>query len=262
MLEGKICLVTGSGGGIGRAAAVEMARRGAAAVVISDVDDAAGEQTLSMIRDAGGEGAYVRCDVEEPTQIKALVDQTARLFGGLDVLHNNAGVQESYYTDKLTVDTLPEEVWEKVYRINLRAIWLGTKYAAPYLRRSERGPAIVNAASVGGLTGFPQCPIYGPTKAAIIQLTKNTAMDMAPIRCNCYSPGTTRTAMIERFADAAEDKVALERTLIATHLIPRLGEPVDIANLVCFLASDEASFITGAEFTIDAGAMAWRGANA
>ena len=263
MLEEKICLVTGSAGGIGRATAIEMAAQGAASVMVSDIDDDGGQETARLVREAGAEADYVHCDMEEPEQIRALVEATVAGFGGLDVLHNNAGVQESYFTTDLAVDTLPEEVWEKVYRINLRSVWLATKYAAPHLRRSTKGPSIVNAGSTGSLVGYPQCPVYNATKGAVLMLTKSTAVDLAPdVRCNCYCPASVDTQMVQRFREAAEDLEALETMMVATHLIPRLGRPEEVAKLVCFLASDDAAWITGSSYTIDGGSLAWRGANA
>ena len=262
MLEGKIALVTGSAGGIGRAAAIEMARQGAS-VIVSDVNDEGGEETLSTIRDEGGKAEYVHADVEEIDECRNLIDKAASAFGGLDILHNNAGVQESYFTTDLAVDTLPEEVWEKVYRINLRAPWLLTKYAAPHLRQSTKKPSIINAGSTGSHLGYPQCPVYNSTKGGIMMLTKSTAVDLAPdVRCNCYCPGSVDTPMVERFRAAAEDPEALERFMVATHLIPRLGRPEEVAKLVCFLASDDAEWITGGVYLIDGGSLAWRGANA
>ena len=132
------------------------------------------------------------------------------------MLHNNAGVHDSDFSGELTVDTLPLDVWDKVYEINLRGLWYCTRYAAPYLRESTRGPAIVNAASIGGVTGYPMASAYCSTKGAVIQLTKTTAIDLAPtVRCNCYCPGSVDTPMIQKYFEAAEDKEAIERALSA-----------------------------------------------
>jgi NAD(P)-dependent dehydrogenase (short-subunit alcohol dehydrogenase family) len=259
MLTDKVCVVTGSGGGIGRATAQEMARRGAK-VVVTDVNDETGNQTVGLIEEAGGEAVFVHCDVRDEDEIVALMTTANDHFGGIDVLHNNAGVHDTDFTADTAVDTLPMDVWTRVYEINLRAVWLCTKHAAPHLKRSERGPAIVNAASIGGLVGYPMAPSYCSTKGAVIMLTKATAIDLGPkVRCNCYCPAAVDTPMVQKYFDAAEDKAAVERALTGSHIIPRLGEPEEVAKLVCFLASDESSFTTGASFVIDGGSLAWRG---
>jgi NAD(P)-dependent dehydrogenase (short-subunit alcohol dehydrogenase family) len=261
MLTDKVCIVTGSGGGIGRATAVEMGRQGAK-VVVTDVNDEQGQETAGLVEETGADAIYLHCDVRSEDDIRALIDGTVEQFGGLDVLHNNAGVHETDFATEPAVDTLPLDVWTKVYEINLRGVWLATKYASPHLKASERGPAIVNASSTGGLTGYPMCPAYNATKGAVIQLTKATAIDLAPtVRCNCYCPAAVDTPMVQKYFAAAEDEEALRAALIGSHLIPRLGQPADIASLVCFLASDEASWITGAAITIDGGSLAWRGSN-
>ena len=259
MLTDKVCVVTGSGGGIGRATALEMARRGAK-VVVTDVNDENGEQTAGLIEQADGEAIYVHCDVRDEDQIVALMKAAGDRWGGIDVLHNNAGVHDTDFTADTAVDTLPLDAWNKVYEINLRAPWLCTKHAAPYLKCSERGPAIVNAASIGGMVGYPMAPCYCSTKGAVIMLTKATAIDLGPkVRCNCYCPAAVDTPMVQKYYEAAEDKAAVERALTGSHLIPRLGKPSEVANLVCFLASDESSWTTGASFVIDGGSLAWRG---
>jgi NAD(P)-dependent dehydrogenase (short-subunit alcohol dehydrogenase family) len=264
MLDGKVCVVTGSGGGIGRATAIEMARQGARAVAVSDVNDETGAETVGMVEEAGAEAAYVHCDVRDEGQIAALMDSTAERFGGIDVLHNNAGVHETDFTTETAVDVLSNEIWDKVYEINLRGVWLCTKHAGRYLRASTHGPAIVNASSTGGLTGYPMCPCYASTKGAVIQLTKITAVDMASdgVRCNCYCPAAIDTPMVQKYFEAAEDKEAIERALVGSHLVSRLGKPEEVARLVCFLASDDAAFINGTAVTIDGGSLAWRGTNA
>jgi NAD(P)-dependent dehydrogenase (short-subunit alcohol dehydrogenase family) len=260
MLTDKVCVVTGAGGGIGRATAVEMGRRGAR-VVVSDVNVDGGRETASLVEATGAGAVFVAADISSEEQVVNLMSSAVDVFGGIDVLHNNAGVHETDFTEFTTVDTLPMEVWTKVYEVNLRGTWLCTKYAAPHLRASMRGPSIVNAGSVCSTTGYPNAPVYCTTKGAIVQLTKVTAIDLAPVRANCYLPGSIDTDMVRKYIDAAEDKEAIERVITGTHLIRRLGEPQEIANLVCFLASDEASFITGGVYEVDGGALAWRGSH-
>jgi NAD(P)-dependent dehydrogenase (short-subunit alcohol dehydrogenase family) len=261
MLEDKVCVVTGGAQGMGRAAAIEMFRQGAR-VAVADVNDAGGRETVETITGQGGDALYVHCDLRSSTEIRDLMDRVAARFGGIDVLHNNAGVHDTDLTPETAVDVLPEDVWDTVYEINLRAVWLCTKYAVPYLRKSRAG-AIVNAGSVGSLVAYPMAACYTATKGAVMQLTKATAVDLAAdgIRCNCYCPGTIDTPMVAKYIDAAEDKAAIQSVLTASHLIPRLGRPEEVAKLVCFLASEDASFINGAVYLIDGGALAWRGIN-
>jgi NAD(P)-dependent dehydrogenase (short-subunit alcohol dehydrogenase family) len=260
MLEGKVAIVTGSGQGIGRGIAVEMARQGAAGVAVVDRNPETVEETAGLVREAGAGAAPIVCDLRDREQIAAAVARTVECFGGIDVLANNAGIIETSLTDQVAVDTLPEEVWDAVYEVNLRAPWLMTKYAAPHLRRSTRGPSIVNTASVSGLTGFRMGPIYCTSKGGVIQLTRVTAVDLAPdVRCNCFCPGVIETPLSRAFMETADDAEALERHMLSAQLIERMGKPEEVAKLACFLASDDAGFITGAAFTIDGGALAWSG---
>lgn len=261
MLDGKICLVTGSAGGIGEATALEMARQGAGGVMVCDIDDAGGADTVAQIRALGVDADYRHCDMGDGSQVKDVIEATVERFGGLDVLHNNAGVHESDFTAELDVETLPEEIFDRVYRINLRGPWLAMKYAAPHLKRSSRGPSIVNAGSTGGVTGYPMMNAYGASKGGIIQLTRCVAVDLAPdVRVNAYCPASVYTNMVKKFTESAEDRAAIESFMVSSHLIPRFGEPVEVGKLVCFLASDDAAWITGGVFPIDGGCLAWRGA--
>ncbi|HTJ70406.1 MAG TPA: SDR family NAD(P)-dependent oxidoreductase [Actinospica sp.] len=256
----RIVLVTGAGSGIGRAVALAAAEAGAAAVAVLDKSADSAAETAELVRAHGAKAEAVVCDVRDPGQLRTAVDGCAETFGGLDVLVNNAGIIETQLTDDCAVDTLPEDVWEAVYQVNLRAPWLATKYAAPHLRRSRRGPSIVNLASVSGLTGFRNGPAYCTTKGGLIQLTKVTAVDLSPdVRCNCVCPGVISTPMAAGFIAAADDPVQREREMASEQLIPRLGLPEEVAALVCYLASDAAAFTTGHAFPIDGGALAWRG---
>jgi NAD(P)-dependent dehydrogenase (short-subunit alcohol dehydrogenase family) len=258
MLDDKLALVTGAGQGIGRAIALEMARRGAVRIAISDRNEDSLVETARLIRDAGGSALPVPCDLRDRDQIETMVEQVAATFGGLDVLVNNAGVIETALASDCTIDALPEDVWDTVYEINLRAVWLTTKFAAAHLRRSGRGPSIVNAASVSGLIGFPRAAIYCASKAGVIQLTRVAAIDLAPhVRCNCFCPGVIATPMAREFISSAEDPAVREREMISTQLIDRLGEPEEVAKLVCFLASDDAAFITGETVVIDGGQLTY-----
>jgi NAD(P)-dependent dehydrogenase (short-subunit alcohol dehydrogenase family) len=166
MLDGKIAIITGAGQGLGRGIACEMARQRAAGIAVVDRNRQTAEETAALVKNLGSEVLAIECDLRDRDQIEAMVESAATYFGGLDVLVNNAGIVETTMTAECAVDTLPEDVWDAVYEVNLRAPWLATKFAAPYLRRSDRGPNIVNACSVGGLVAFPAPPLTARPRAA------------------------------------------------------------------------------------------------
>jgi NAD(P)-dependent dehydrogenase (short-subunit alcohol dehydrogenase family) len=259
-LEGKVCVVTGSGGGIGRATAIEAARQGGK-VIVSDVNDENGNGTVEEIRSAGGEASYLHADMSSNDDILALMKYAVDTFGGLHVLHNNAGIHEAALTDKMTLQELPIEAWDRLMDINLKGVWLAARAAFPYMRDGGGG-AIVNAGSTASLMAFPMTPAYTAAKHAIVGLTKMMALDFreAKIRANCYCPASIDTAMVSEFYESAEDPELVKSFMAASHLYPkRLGKPEEVAKLVCFLASDDASFINGAAVLIDGGSLAWRG---
>jgi NAD(P)-dependent dehydrogenase (short-subunit alcohol dehydrogenase family) len=263
VLDTRVCVVTGAGAGIGRATAVEMSRQGARAVVAADLDLSAAEATAALVENDGAQALPFECDVSSAGAVEELMNASSRAFGGIDVLHNNAGIHETSLTAHAHLDELEERIFDRVVAVNLKGVWLATKYATRYLREADAG-AIVNASSLSGLVGFDSAGVYCATKAAIILLTKVTALELAPygIRCNCYCPGAADTAMARGYIEASPDPPAAAQTLIASHLVPRIADPLEIAKLVCFLASTDASFITGAAVPIDGGATAWRGVRA
>jgi NAD(P)-dependent dehydrogenase (short-subunit alcohol dehydrogenase family) len=256
----RVAIVTGASRGLGAVIGRVLAERGYDLIVAARTA-APLEETARALASHGTGVVAVAGDITDAA-VRARLVGAARELGGLDVLVNNAGIIESALAEAelCTVDALPEAAWDAVYEVNLRAVWLATRFASPHLRRSPRGPSIVNAASVSGLTGIRGGPAYGVTKAAVIQLTKLTAVDLAPdVRCNCFCPGIIETPMARAFIDAAPDPAGRERAMTSEHLIERLGTPEEIAGLACYLASDAAAFITGAAFVADGGVLAWRG---
>ena len=263
MLEGKVAIVTGAGQGIGAATAQRMSEEGAR-VVVSDINEQTASEVVDGIRASGGEAVFVRCDVSQTEDVKGLMAGALDAFGRLDVLHNNAGVHETNFTDTAQSHELPEDVWDKVIGINLRGPWLCSKYAAPLLKDAGGG-VIVNAASIGGIVGYPMGGAYGPSKAGLIQLTRVMAIELAPqnTRVVCYAPGNTDTPMVQKYYNnpsmSPEEQKMVQQQLLGTHLVPRLGRPEEVADLVVYLASDRAAMINGTCIVIDGGTTAWRG---
>lgn len=258
-IEGLRFVITGAAAGIGAGTARLAASRGAK-VVVSDMNDSGGEALVEEIRKAGGEAVYQHCDVTDEEQVKALMAAAAKAFGGIDVLHNNAGIHESMIGKDVTIETMGRATFEKVIAVNLVGPWLCSKYSLPYLKESHNA-SIINAGSTGSWSGYPQNAAYGASKGGIALMTKNLAVDLAPykIRVNCYCPGSIKTKMVEDFLAASPDPDALINAMTKTHLIPRLGKPQDVAELVCFLASDQSQFVNGVMWLIDGGSLAWRG---
>ncbi|WP_173072942.1 SDR family NAD(P)-dependent oxidoreductase [Phytohabitans rumicis] len=253
-------VITGAAQGIGAATARMAAARGAS-VVVADVDDGAGARTAEDIAAAGGRATYRHCDVTDPDQVRDLMRAADEAYGGIDVLHNNAGVHETALGVPVSIEEMPLDAWDRVVAVNLRGPWLCAKFAVPYLKKSRHGPSIINAGSTGSWVGGMSSLAYGASKGGLALLTKNLAVELAPygIRVNCYCPSATETRMVEDYLAAGDDREARLRTLARTQLVSRIGQPDDIAHLVCFLASAEAAYVNGAVWLIDGGSLAWRG---
>jgi NAD(P)-dependent dehydrogenase (short-subunit alcohol dehydrogenase family) len=251
-LSGKVAIVTGSASGIGRTTAETLAAQGAA-VVIADIRGDAAEQTATEIRERGGKALGIRADVAAEADVEAMIAAAVAEFGGLDVLHNNAAAVQS---DVLTRDTnildLDAELFMLTLRTNVVGCALGAKHAIPYM--VERGGGVViNTASAGGQSAQSTRPMYGTSKAAVIQLTRHIATmhGKQNIRCVSVSPGITVTPSVARLVST--EWIAQN---VRHNLMPRAGRPEDIAYLVAYLASDEAAFITGIDIRVDGGMLA------
>ncbi len=258
-IEGYRFVITGGAAGIGAGTARLAAARGAS-VMIADMNDAQGQALADEISATGATAAYQHCDVTDETQVQALMQAASDTLGGIDILHNNAGIHESALSEDLSLATMSRATFEKVMGVNLTGVWLCAKYALPYLQDSEHA-SIINAGSTSSLTGYPQCQAYGASKGGVMQLSKMLAVDLAPqgIRVNCYCPASIRTELVDNYLAAAPDPQAMLSTMTETHLVPRMGQPIDVAELVCFLAGPESSFVNGAIWNIDGGSLAWRG---
>ena len=249
-LEGKVALVTGAGSGIGREAALLFAAEGAA-VVAADVADGAGEETVAMVREAGGKALYAHADVSRGADCAAIVDAAERGFGKLDVLFNNAGIMHGQDDDAVATD---EAIWDLTMAINAKGVFLGCKHGIPALRRAGGG-AVINTASFVALLGAatPQVA-YTASKGAVLAMTRELAVVHARenIRVNALCPGPLKTKLLMDFLDTEEKR---QRRLVHVPM-GRFGLASEMARAALFLASDESSFVTGATFLVDGGITA------
>jgi NAD(P)-dependent dehydrogenase (short-subunit alcohol dehydrogenase family) len=249
-LAGKVAVITGAGSGIGRAAAVRFAAAGAR-VGITDVDAAALDETAALVADDDAV-LSVAGDIVDPATMDALVAVTAERFGRVDALFNNVGI----LIMKSLLDTTIDD-FDQLMHVNCLSQLIAIQRVVPEMRRSGGG-SIINVSSVGGLVALPNVSAYCPSKSAVIGLTRAAAAEFAPeIRCNAICPGGVSTPMSDKHLASFEDKEAAMKLLTGRQLIKRYARPEEIANVAVFLASDEASFMTGAVVPVEAGHTAW-----
>ena len=251
-LDGKVALITGAGSGFGRASGILFAKEGAKVAVVDYVPEG-GEETVRVIKEAGGEAIFVNADVSKTEDVKRMIRTTVDTYGKLDILFNNAGVAMG----QVPLTETTEEQWNRDISINLTGVWLGMKYAIPEMTK-RGGGVIISTASVAGFMAVLDVPVeYNVSKAGVIILTKVAAAEFADqnIRVNCICPGNCVTPQclnynIERAVEGRE--VAL-RKMNAMQLIGRMGRAEEIAQVALFLACDDSSFVTGEALVADGG---------
>lgn len=250
-VTGKVAIVTGgaSNPGLGRTTALTLGREGAR-VVVTDVDLEGAEACASEIRDAGGDALALHQDVTDEAGWADVIAKTVEAYGRLDVLVNNAGIAVLMPMADMTLDD-----WNRQINVNLTSVFLGCKYAMPEMAKAGGG-SLINLSSVAGLVGLPSCVAYGAAKGGVRIMSKSIALEGAPdnIRCNSVHPGviwTNMQAAATGSTDMSDARVPRERVPLG-----RVGKPEDIANCILYLASDDANYVTGAEFTVDAGMTA------
>jgi NAD(P)-dependent dehydrogenase (short-subunit alcohol dehydrogenase family) len=249
LLGGKVALITGAGSGIGRATALIFAREGAR-LALSDIAAEGGEETLRMVKQAGAEAIFVRTDVSKLAEVEALAAKVIATWGRMDCAFNNAGVDGRMA--KLAECT--EETWNRTIAVNLSGVFFCMKAEIPHMLR-QGGGAIVNTASVAGLTGSPGLPAYVASKHGVVGLTRAAALEYGreKIRVNCVCPGPIRTPMLGRLLTGRPE---MEHRFASAEPLKRLGEPSEIGEAVAWLCSDSASYVTGHAMPVDGGYMA------
>jgi NAD(P)-dependent dehydrogenase (short-subunit alcohol dehydrogenase family) len=247
IFNSKVALVTGGSFGIGRAAAILFANKGAKVAIVDYVED---NETLNAIKASGGEAIFIKCDISKEEEVKSMVEKTVSTFGRLDFAFNNAGIEGlTAITHECTTEN-----WDKVMDVNVKGAWLCMKYEIPHMLKQNKG-AIVNTASVAGLVGFQGIAAYTASKHALNGLTKTAALEYAKlgIRVNSVCPGIIKTPMVDRFTGKKKE---VEQQFASQEPIGRMGQPEEVAEAVCWLCSDSASFITGNNVAVDGGWIA------
>lgn len=250
-LSNKVILITGAGSGIGMSSALLFAKEGAT-VIVNDLQADKGQETVEQIRREGGEAIFVQADVTDPVSVKSMVDTAIEQFGRIDVLFNNAGI-----SGVGAIHEVEPEAWDRVISINIRGVFLPSKYVLPYMMERREG-SIINMSSCIAEIGLARRASYSATKGAVLSLTKSMQVDYASynIRVNALLPGTILTPFVENYLQTSyDDPEAAIAALKTRQLSGELGRPDDVAKAALFLASDESKFMMGSPLYIDGGVV-------
>ncbi|CAM4238085.1 SDR family oxidoreductase [Paenibacillus alkaliterrae] len=250
-LKNKVVLITGAGSGIGRSTAFLFASEGAA-VIVNDLDEAKGRETVETIKELGGSGLFLQADVTSPESVDAMVKAAIAEYGVIDVLFNNAGISGVGALHEIS----PEQ-WDKVMNVNIRGVYLPSKYVVPHMMERKSG-SIINMSSCIAEMGLARRASYSATKGAVLALTKSMQVDYAAynIRVNALLPGTIFTPFVEQYLQTSyDDPAAAIASLKTRQLSGDTGKPEDVAHAALFLASDESKFMMGSPLYIDGGVV-------
>jgi NAD(P)-dependent dehydrogenase (short-subunit alcohol dehydrogenase family) len=250
-LSNKICIITGSGSGIGQSSALLFAQEGAV-VIVNDVDNGKGSETVERIRTAGGQADFIRADVTNPEEVSLLVQEVIGKYGRIDVLFNNAGISGVGALHELEPD-----VWDRIMSINIKGVYLPSKYVIPHMMKQSSG-SVINMSSCVAEIGLARRASYAATKGAVLALTKSMQVDYARynIRVNALLPGTILTPFVENYLNESyDDPEAAISALKLRQLSGELGRPADVAQAALFLASDDSKFMMGSPLYIDGGVV-------
>ena len=248
-LDGRVAVITGAGSGIGAASALAMAREGARVAVV-DLNEASAKSTVEQIEKAGGRALAVRADVTRAAENQMIVERALAAWGTLDIFYANAGVPQ-WKTD---IEDVEEKVFDQIFAVNVKGVWLGAKYALPIMKRHRRGVFLITA-STSAIRPRPGGQTYAASKGAVVVLAKALALETAPhgVRVVAIAPVATHTPMLPTFMNKREVDEEGLRAYVATVPLGRLNEPPDIAATAVFLASDDAAMITGTCIEVDGG---------
>ncbi|MCL6516846.1 glucose 1-dehydrogenase [Alicyclobacillus sp.] len=247
-LQDKVAIITGAASGIGKGTAELFAEEGAV-VVVADLPTSRGEEVAAAIRERGGRAEFAAVDVTDAAQVQALVDGVASRYGRIDILYNNAGLPQAF----TPIEEVTEAYFERLIAVNVKGVFLGSRAAVPYMKKQGNG-VILATASTAGVRPRPGLNVYSATKGAVIAFTKALALELAPfgIRVNAINPVATDTPMLPGFI-GDQDLETGRQNFLRTIPMGRFAQPIDIARAALFLASDEASLITGVDLEVDGG---------